>query len=200
MTRRQAAPPRLHGYNDEHLDESVGPAFSLREIFRQLAIISGGAYPHPIPLARLKCVTEKRVRDLAGRLLKSPGGQRPGLQSAAVPTLYFTLVREMKSAYHHRLRLVAHARQHGIKPDRWFVSDHRPHSARVAAPFSAAGACAASSSFPRSSSPARQDSRRHRTGRRFAPAVVHFQRSTFSGYLRNPTGRDAGGQAASKRA
>ena len=33
-----------------------------------------------------------------------------------MPTPYFTLVREMKSAYNHRLRLVAHARQHGIKP------------------------------------------------------------------------------------
>jgi len=28
MTRRQAAPPRLHGYNDEQLDESAGPASS----------------------------------------------------------------------------------------------------------------------------------------------------------------------------
>jgi hypothetical protein len=43
-------------------------------------------------------------------------GQRPELQFAAVPTSYLTLVREMKSAYNHRLRLVAHARQHGIKP------------------------------------------------------------------------------------
>jgi transposase len=33
-----------------------------------------------------------------------------------VPTPYFTLVREMSSAYNHRLRLVAHARLHGIKP------------------------------------------------------------------------------------
>ena len=32
-----------------------------------------------------------------------------------MPTPYFTLVREMKNAYNHRLRLVAHARQHGIK-------------------------------------------------------------------------------------
>ena len=29
---------------------------------------------------------------------------------------YFDLVREMKSAYNHRLRLVASARDHGIKP------------------------------------------------------------------------------------
>src|ERR1700687_6329446 len=29
---------------------------------------------------------------------------------------YFDLVREMKNAYNHRLRLVQHARQHGIKP------------------------------------------------------------------------------------
>jgi transposase len=33
---------------------------------------------------------------------------------AAVP--YFDLVREMKNAYNHRLRLVQNARQHGIKP------------------------------------------------------------------------------------
>lgn len=33
-----------------------------------------------------------------------------------MPTPYFTLVREMRSAYNHRLRLVAYARQHGIKP------------------------------------------------------------------------------------
>ena len=31
------------------------------------------------------------------------------------PARYFDLVREMKNAYNHRLRLVAHARQHGIK-------------------------------------------------------------------------------------
>jgi transposase len=31
------------------------------------------------------------------------------------PAPYFDLVREMKNAYNHRLRLVAHARQHGIK-------------------------------------------------------------------------------------
>src|SRR5260370_39862827 len=53
----------------------------------------------------------------------------------------------MKSAYHHRLRLVAHARQHGIKPDRWLVSDYRPPSARVAAPFSAAGAARSHRAF-----------------------------------------------------
>ena len=33
---------------------------------------------------------------------------------AAAP--YFDLVREMKNAYNHRLRLVEHARQHGMKP------------------------------------------------------------------------------------
>jgi hypothetical protein len=32
-----------------------------------------------------------------------------------LPTLYFTLVREMRSTYNHRLRLVWCARQHGIK-------------------------------------------------------------------------------------
>jgi transposase-like protein len=33
---------------------------------------------------------------------------------AAAP--YFDLVREMTDTYNHRLRLVQHARQHGIKP------------------------------------------------------------------------------------
>jgi hypothetical protein len=33
--------------------------------------INGRAYLHRIPLARLKCVSEKLVRELAGRLLKS---------------------------------------------------------------------------------------------------------------------------------
>src|SRR5258708_12428630 len=31
-------------------------------------------------------------------------------------TRYFDLVREMRDAYNHRLRLVQHARQRGIKP------------------------------------------------------------------------------------
>src|ERR1700752_2513965 len=32
------------------------------------------------------------------------------------PPRYFDLIREMRDAYNHRLRLVQHARQHGIKP------------------------------------------------------------------------------------
>ena len=43
----------------------------LREKGSQGAINYGRAYPHRIPLARLKCVSEKRVRELAGRLLQS---------------------------------------------------------------------------------------------------------------------------------
>jgi len=31
------------------------------------------------------------------------------------PILYFDLIREMKNAFNHRLRLVAHAREHGLK-------------------------------------------------------------------------------------
>jgi Helix-turn-helix domain len=34
----------------------------------------------------------------------------------AVPARYYDLVREMKDAYNHRLRLVESARQRGIKP------------------------------------------------------------------------------------
>jgi hypothetical protein len=41
---------------------------------------------------------------------QKPGGQRPGLQSA-VSTAYFVLIREMRDAYNHRLRLVESARQ-----------------------------------------------------------------------------------------
>ncbi|MBI4166257.1 MAG: helix-turn-helix domain-containing protein [Acidobacteria bacterium] len=33
--------------------------------------------------------------------------------SPAIP--YFDLIREMRNAFNHRLRLVAHAREHGIK-------------------------------------------------------------------------------------
>ena len=33
-----------------------------------------------------------------------------------IPARYFDLVREMKNAYNHRLRLVESARQRGIKP------------------------------------------------------------------------------------
>jgi transposase-like protein len=32
-----------------------------------------------------------------------------------VPVRYFDLIRQMKNAFNYRLRLVAHARQHGIK-------------------------------------------------------------------------------------
>jgi hypothetical protein len=37
----------------------------------QSSAAPGRAYPHRIPLAKLKCVSEKRVRELAGRLRKS---------------------------------------------------------------------------------------------------------------------------------
>jgi len=38
-----------------------------------------------------------------------------------VSTRYFVLIREMRDAYNHRLRLVQSARQRGIKPTaRWF--------------------------------------------------------------------------------
>src|SRR6266436_9854514 len=43
---------------------------------------------------------------------------------AAAP--YFDLVREMRDAYNHRLRLVQHARQHGIKPTARFFSTTVP--------------------------------------------------------------------------
>jgi len=41
----------------------------------------------------------------------------------ATTVRYFDLVREMKDAYNHRLRLVESARQRGIKPTaRWFAT------------------------------------------------------------------------------
>jgi len=63
---------RRHGYNGEQLDESGGPASSTpRDILS--TGYHGVVEPAHIvsPLARLKCVSEKRLRDLAGRLLKS---------------------------------------------------------------------------------------------------------------------------------
>ena len=33
----------------------------------------------------------------------------------STPVRYFDLIREMKNAFNHRLRLVTYARQHGIK-------------------------------------------------------------------------------------
>ena len=42
------------------------------------------------------------------------GGYNP--PTMASPVRYFDLVREMRDAYNHRLRLVAYARQQGIKP------------------------------------------------------------------------------------
>lgn len=57
------------------------------------------------------------------------------------------------------------------------VSDHRPHRRQVVAPLSAVGTAWTDRSLPRPASSARQNSRRHRrTGRRFAPAVVHLRR------------------------
>ncbi len=34
----------------------------------------------------------------------------------ATPARYYDLIREMRDAYNHRLRLVQYARQHGLKP------------------------------------------------------------------------------------
>ena len=36
---------------------------------------------------------------------------------------YFDLVREMKDAYNHRLRLVVSAKQRGIKPTAWLFAN-----------------------------------------------------------------------------
>jgi len=72
----------------------------------------GRAYPHRIPLARLKCLSEKRSREPDGSA--KAGSRRPGLQSA-VSTAYFVLIREMRRLQ-HRLRLVQSARQQGITP------------------------------------------------------------------------------------
>jgi len=61
----------------------------------------------------LKCVSEKRRSELARRLQLSREASERGY-NPPVSSAYFILVREM--AYNHRLRLVAYARQHGIKP------------------------------------------------------------------------------------
>jgi len=49
---------------------------------------------------------------------------------------YFDLVREMKDAYNHRLRLVQSARQIGIKPTARLFSATVPRSANGSAVFS----------------------------------------------------------------
>jgi hypothetical protein len=80
----------------------------------------------------------------------------------------------MKSAYNHRLRLIAHARQHGIKPTAGLFQTTVPTVRRLRR-FQQQGR-AASMSFPALliTSLARLP-RGHRTAsRRFAPAVVHF--------------------------
>lgn len=54
---------------------------------------------------------------------------QPRATFLAVPTPYFTLIREMSDAYNHRLRLVESARQRDIKPTA------RPFQAEAASPL-----------------------------------------------------------------
>ena len=117
---------------------------------------------------------KKRVRELAGRLLKT-GRPATGITIRSRAHSLLHLVREMKSAYNHRLRLVAHARQQGTKPTAALFQTTVPTVRKWLRRFQQQGR-AASSNFPALliTSPARL-SRRHRTaGRRLAPAVVHF--------------------------
>jgi transposase-like protein len=69
------------------------------------------------PLAKLKCISPRGRKDLAARRGRSRAARwafNPLAMSA--PARYLDLVREMKNAYNHRLRLVESARQRGLKP------------------------------------------------------------------------------------
>ena len=68
------------------------------------------------------------------------------------PAGYFDLVREMKNAYNHRLRLVESAKQRGIKPTARAVRHHRPNGSQMASPLSAGGPFRPEGTLPRSSS------------------------------------------------
>jgi helix-turn-helix protein len=59
-------------------------------------------------------MSPKRVGGLAVRLGGEPGRARLDFGHARCPPL--RLVREMRDAYNHRLRLVQSARQIGVKP------------------------------------------------------------------------------------
>src|SRR5690242_6476965 len=66
-------------------------------------------------------MSPKRVGELTARLGGEPGRAR--LTSVMAAVRYFDLVREMRDAYNHRLRLVQSAREIGVKPTaRLFVT------------------------------------------------------------------------------
>jgi hypothetical protein len=81
-------------------------------------------------------VSEKRVRELAGRLLKSREvGDRDDNSQPSYSLLHCEARNEEPTiACASSLALVGMAAS-----QRWLISDHRPRSAQVAAPLSAAG-------------------------------------------------------------
>jgi hypothetical protein len=71
---------------------------------QQRNVGNGRAYPHRIPLAKLKCISPRGWKDLAarrrGRSRAARGAYNP-LAMLSAPARYFDLVREMKNAYNH---------------------------------------------------------------------------------------------------
>ncbi len=76
----------------------------------------GMALPHGNPLAKLKCFSEKRRLELAGRPGEE-GQHTPRIAASGLPSRVIWIpVREMKQrVYNHCLRLVEGARQRRIK-------------------------------------------------------------------------------------
>src|SRR5579872_7191202 len=77
---------------------------------------------HRYPVAKLMCMIPGDERSWfcvwVGCAVRRRGGagRHAPIKSGADGRPYFDLIREMKSAYNHRLRLVESVRQRGIKP------------------------------------------------------------------------------------
>src|SRR6266478_353081 len=145
----------------------------------------GRAYPHRIPLTRLNGVSEKRVRELAGRLLPSREASDRDYNPLCPPPLRPDSRDERRLQSSLAFGSVGPTtRPQAHRPS---FANHRPHRAQVAAPLSTAGTARPPRTVPRSSSPARQDSRPRRTaGRRSAPALVYLRRSPSHPRVRSP--------------
>jgi len=103
------------------------------------------------------------------------------------PHAISTLVREMRDAYNHRLRLVQSARQHGIKPTaRAFVTTV-PTVRKWLRRFQTARALWAARTQPRPSALPTQDLCRDRANSPgAAPEAAHFGSGPFETRVRSP--------------
>src|SRR6266851_2904576 len=97
----------------------------------------GRAYPHRIPLARLNGVSEKRVRELAGRLRPSREASDRDYNPLCPPPLRPDSRDERRLQSSLAFGSVGPTtRPQAHRPS---FSNHRPHRAQVAAPLSTAG-------------------------------------------------------------